>query len=153
MRWTIQRTIGINFEARLVASLPCTACNLAKSTKVPSKNAQIRINDVKMQIWCDLGSIKPTTISGRNYFAFITNDYSRHRNFKGLKTKDEVQDIFTRYINRIIASLAMLLKNNERIRRRLQVIRINKGLKFFLKAFEKHYNRHSIQVILSIPYN
>jgi hypothetical protein len=39
MRWIIQRTTGINFEARSVVSLPCTACDLAKSTKVPSKNA------------------------------------------------------------------------------------------------------------------
>jgi hypothetical protein len=65
MRWTIQRTTGINLEARLVVSLPCTACDLAKSTKVPSKDAQIRVNGVKMQIWCDLGLIKPTIISGK----------------------------------------------------------------------------------------
>jgi hypothetical protein len=127
-----------------VVSLPYTACDLAKSTKIPSKDAQIRVNGVEVQIWCNLGLIKPITISGKNYFAFITDDYSRHRNFEALKTKDEIQDVLTRYVDRIIASLAILSKNNERIRRRLQVIRIDEGLKFSLKAFEKHYNRHGI---------
>jgi hypothetical protein len=144
MRWTIQRTTGINLEARLVMSLPCTAYNLAKSTKVPSKNTQIRVNGVEMQIWCNLGLITPTTISGKNYFAFIINDYSRHRNFESLKTKNEIQNVLTKYMDRIIANLAVFSKNDEEIRRRFQIIRIDKGLEFSLKAFEKHYSRHDI---------
>jgi transposase InsO family protein len=56
-------------------------------------------------------------------------------------------------MDRIVANLAVLSKNDEGIRRRLQVIRIDKGLEFSLKAFEKHYSQHNIQVILSIPYN
>jgi hypothetical protein len=125
MRWIIQRTTGINFEARLVMSLLYTARNLAKSTKVPLKNAQIRVNGIKMQIWYNLDLIKPTIISGKNYFAFIINDYNCHWNFKALKTKDEIQDVFTKYMDRIIANLAVLLKNHEKIRRRLQVIWID----------------------------
>jgi hypothetical protein len=102
-------------------------------------------------IWYNLGSIKPVSINGRAYFALITEDLSRHRNFRFLKTKDEVQDLLIGYIKQVVAKLGD--RNDNQPRRRLKTVRINNGLKFFFSKLRIMCNNEAVAIMLSTPHN
>jgi hypothetical protein len=127
------------------------ACDIAKSMKIPFTDPQKRGEHVGEVIWCNLGSIKPISINGRAYFALITEDLSHHRDFRSLKTKDEVQDLLIGYIKQVVAKLGD--RSDDQPRRRLKTVRIDGGLEFSFSKLRKVCNNEAVAVVLFTPYN
>jgi hypothetical protein len=81
----------------------------------------------------------------------ITEDLSRHRDFRSLKTKDEVQDLLIGYIKQVVAKLGN--RSDDQLRRRLKIVKINGGLEFSLSKLRKVYDDKAVAMVLSTPYN
>lgn len=153
LKWTIQRTSGIDLELNLIVQLPCLACNQAKSLKIPSTEAQKRAEYAREIIWCDLGSIKPVSILNKGFFSLITDDRSRRRTFTAHKSKDEVQQALTSYVNLTLAQLKALPSRTDGSRPRLKTVRIDGGREFSLEAFTKLCQAEGVEVVMSSPHN
>jgi hypothetical protein len=102
-------------------------------------------------IWCNLGFIKLISINGRAYFVLIIENLSRYRDFRFLKTKNEVQDLLIGYIKQVVAKLGN--RNDDQFKRRLKIVRINGGLKFFFSKLRKVCDNETVAMVLFISYN
>ncbi|RYP70033.1 hypothetical protein DL771_005724 [Monosporascus sp. 5C6A] len=149
--WTIKRSTGIDLDPNEVEGLPCTACDEGKIRKIPSIDPQRRVTFVGEIIWCDVGSVKPVSIENNSYFGFITDDFSRCREYYSFRTKDEVQESLCGYITRI--SRRLEASSPEGRRKTVQILRLDGGREFGMTIIEKFCAVEGIELVISSSHN
>ena len=146
LRWTIQNTVGIDLRTEDVKNLPCEACDMGKSVKHTTKERKPRMENVGEGWHCDVGTLNPISIDGYGYFCLTTEDLSRFRFFRALKTKNEAAEELKNILSTANANLS---------RRGLRVkqVTIDGGRDWGMSAFQEFADDLHIDVIVSAPDN
>ena len=90
--------------------IPCEACDLGKSMKYNIQIRRRRATYVGEGWHCDLGTVQPKTTEGHSYYCLTTDDLSRYRFFKQIKTKNEAGDELKGILTKINADLQLMNK-------------------------------------------
>ncbi|CAD6498717.1 BgTH12-01134 [Blumeria graminis f. sp. triticale] len=146
LRWTIKNTTGINLTPSDVINIPCEACDLGKSVKYTTNERRRRAEYVGEGWHCDLGSSNPKTMDGNSYYCLTTDDLSRYRFLKPLKTKKDAAVELMNILRNINAELQLE-------GRRVRWITIDGGRDWGMSRFEEFAADQGIDIIVSAPDN
>ena len=133
----------------------CGSCVVGKATRAPTpKQGGERAEHVLDLVHSDIaGPLSVKSLGGSHYFVTFIDDHSRFCFFYMLKTKDEVFQMFLRWLKFVQNQTGRQVKSITARDSVLKALRTDNGGEYLSHRFTKELERHGIEHQRTVPYN
>eukprot|EP00737_Agarophyton_chilense_P003002 gb/GEZJ01003471.1/.p1 GENE.gb/GEZJ01003471.1/~~gb/GEZJ01003471.1/.p1 ORF type:complete len:730 (-),score=111.20 gb/GEZJ01003471.1/:63-2252(-) len=145
---------GLNVDVAQDSDV-CGSCVVGKATRAPTpKQGGERAKHVLELVHSDVsGPVSVKSLGGSHYFVTFIDDHSRFCFFYMLKTKDEVFQMFLRWLKFVQNQTGRQVKTITARDSVLKALRTDNGGEYLSHRFTKELERHGIEHQRTVPYN